>query len=67
MSVASKTTVGGYTNRENSDNIGQFDVSDKRDIEEFCAMLRKKGLEPVFKNWDAVLSEAGESATSTKQ
>ncbi len=67
MSVASKTTVGGYTNHEKSGNVGQFDVSDKRDIEEFCAMLRKKGLEPVFKNWDAVLSEVSESTTSTKQ
>jgi hypothetical protein len=25
-----------------------------RDVESFCAMLRGKHLEPVFKNWDAV-------------
>lgn len=51
MSVASKTTVGGY-GAEGSDE-GQFDVNDGRDVETFCAMLREHGLEPVFKNWDA--------------
>ncbi len=61
MSVASKTTVGGYA-EEGSEDVsrrsrakaeGQFDVSDARGVEEFCAMLRSKNLEPVFKNWDA--------------
>jgi 2-iminoacetate synthase len=51
MSVASKTTVGGYGD-EGSDE-GQFDVNDNRDVETFCAMLRSQDLEPVFKNWDA--------------
>jgi 2-iminoacetate synthase len=52
MSIASKTTVGGYGG-EGSDE-GQFDVSDDRGLDEFCAMLRTKQLEPVFKNWDGV-------------
>lgn len=51
MSVASKTTVGGYGD-EGSDE-GQFDVNDNREVEPFCAMLRSRELEPVFKNWDA--------------
>lgn len=53
MSIASKTTVGGYgsvcSNKE-----GQFDISDNRSLDEFCAMLRGKGLDPVFKNWDGI-------------
>ncbi len=53
MSVASKTTVGGYASSKDA-NTGQFDISDDRDVKTFCAMLRTKGLEPVFKNWDAV-------------
>lgn len=53
MSVASRTTVGGYSDHEDKDP-GQFDVSDARDVPAFCAMLRAKNLEPVFKNWDAV-------------
>jgi 2-iminoacetate synthase len=52
MSIASRTTVGGYGG--NGSEEGQFDVSDGRGLEEFCAMLRDKALEPVFKNWDCV-------------
>jgi 2-iminoacetate synthase len=51
MSVASRTTVGGYGG--DADDNGQFDVQDVRGVDEFCAALRKRGLEPVFKNWDA--------------
>jgi len=53
MSVASKTTVGGYSGAPAS-LIGQFDVSDTRDVETFCDVLRNKGLDPVFKNWDSI-------------
>ena len=53
MSVASRTTVGGYHEQLPSEH-GQFDVNDRRDVDSFCAMLRGKDLEPVFKNWDAV-------------
>ncbi len=52
MSIASKTTVGGYGDEGSEE--GQFDVSDDRGLDEFCAMLRSKKLEPVFKNWDEV-------------
>jgi len=52
MSVASKTTVGGYSN-ETEETTEQFAISDNRDVPTFCAMLRAKNLEPVFKNWDA--------------
>jgi 2-iminoacetate synthase len=53
MSVASRTTVGGYENGAAAD-AGQFEIDDNRDVESFCAMLRAHKLEPVFKNWDAV-------------
>jgi 2-iminoacetate synthase len=53
MSIASRTTVGGYQGPVESPD-GQFHVNDDRDIETFCAMLKGKGLEPVFKNWDKV-------------
>jgi len=52
MSVASKTTVGGYGDEGSEE--GQFDVNDNRDVETFCKMLRVHELEPVFKNWDEV-------------
>jgi 2-iminoacetate synthase len=53
MSVASRTTVGGYDDGRAEDE-GQFEIDDGRDVEAFCAMLRAHHLEPVFKNWDAV-------------
>lgn len=56
MSVASKTTVGGYSN-DSEESTEQFEISDERNIPEFCEMLRSKGLEPVFKNWDATYRE----------
>jgi 2-iminoacetate synthase len=53
MSIASRTTVGGYQ-AHNASPDGQFHVSDDRDVASFCAALEAKGLEPVFKNWDKV-------------
>ncbi len=52
MSVASRTTVGGY-DHAGEDGVGQFAVNDARSVEDFCLALRATGLEPVFKNWDA--------------
>lgn len=52
MSVASRTTVGGYDHAA-AGSVGQFAVNDARSVEDFCAALCAAGLEPVFKNWDA--------------
>ena len=68
MSIASRTTVGGYHDGSSADDglpelgQGQFKVSDNRSIEAFCAMLKSKELEPVFKNWDAVYRDITQSA-----
>jgi 2-iminoacetate synthase len=56
MSVASRTTVGGYA-EATAPSSPQFEIDDDRGVEEFSAMLRRKGLQPVFKNWDAVYRE----------
>ena len=42
------------------DETGQFEVHDRRGVDEFCATLRARGLEPVFKNWDAVYRVVGQ-------
>jgi 2-iminoacetate synthase len=57
MSVASRTTVGGYTDIASDTSTGQFEVADSRDVETFCAMLKKKGLQPVFKDWDRAFQD----------
>ena len=59
MSVASRTTVGGYGEMPAEDQ-GQFDVQDVRDVNQFCDAMRACGLEPVFKNWDAVFQSKSE-------
>jgi 2-iminoacetate synthase len=51
MSIASRTTVGGYLDTE-TPGASQFEVSDNRSAEAFCRALRAKEIEPVFKNWD---------------
>ncbi|WP_449258863.1 2-iminoacetate synthase ThiH [Chlorobium limicola] len=51
MSIASRTTVGGYTEPDNNKN-GQFHIHDDRSAEEFCKALKAKQIEPVFKNWE---------------
>lgn len=57
MSVASRTTVGGY--HEHAERSGgQFSVSDTRDVDAFLYVLENKGLQPVFKNWDSTFSRA---------
>lgn len=55
MSIASRTTVGGYHHAEDAGTT-QFEVSDDRSAEEFCRALRAKEIEPVFKNWDPVFN-----------
>ncbi len=57
MSVASRTTVGGY-HADASSKDGQFHVQDTRDVAAFCRSLRRLGLEPVFKNWEQVYRSA---------
>ena len=57
MSAGSRTTVGGYGEAEPTTE-GQFEVSDQRSVPDVCAMLRTRGLMPVFKNWDSVFRDA---------
>lgn len=35
---------------------GQFDIADERSAEEVAAVIQRLGYEPVWKDWDAVLS-----------
>lgn len=55
MSVASRTTVGGYSESA-QETEGQFEVSDTRDVASFCGELKRQGFEPVFKSWDSIFN-----------
>ena len=50
ISAGSCTAPGGYGQQEESSQ--QFAIDDDRDAEEICAMLRARGYDPVFKDWD---------------
>lgn len=54
MSAGSTTNPGGYGS--DTESLEQFEISDERSAAEVAAMLRNKGFEPVWKDWDPVYS-----------
>jgi len=56
MSAGSTTAVGGHTlAKEYIKNSIQFEISDKRDVNQIKKMLLEKGYQPVLKDWVGVL------------
>lgn len=53
MSAGSKTNPGGYAVEPAS--LEQFEISDERSPAQIAAMLKEKGYEPVWKDWDTTL------------
>lgn len=50
MSAGSKTNPGGYVVEPES--LEQFEISDERPVEEIAQLIRDKGYEAVWKDWD---------------
>jgi 2-iminoacetate synthase len=50
MSAGSSTAPGGYASPEESTR--QFNINDDRTVEEVAQMIRSKGYEAVWKDWD---------------
>ncbi len=59
ISAGSSTSPGGYGQQAESNQ--QFAIDDDRDAEEICAMLRAKGYDPVFKDWDRAFLDNSKS------
>lgn len=55
VSAASRTTVGGYAIHECNDS--QFDVMDRRSVDEIVDMLKRSGFDPVFTDWRRIPNE----------
>jgi 2-iminoacetate synthase len=53
ISAGSKTEPGGYSSSTHS--LEQFEVHDNRSPQEFADVIRSKGYEPVWKDWDQSL------------
>jgi 2-iminoacetate synthase len=54
MSAGSKTNPGGYSVDKQS--LEQFETSDERSAFEIAEIIRQKGYEPVWKDWDKTFS-----------
>jgi 2-iminoacetate synthase len=50
MSAGSRTSPGGYSHGDGT--AGQFEVNDGRSASDVVDMLKRQGLEPVWKDWD---------------
>lgn len=57
MSAGSRTDPGGYTHPQGKGAEAQFEIADHRDPESVAAVIRQKGYEPVWKDWDEVFLE----------
>jgi len=53
MSAGSKTNPGGYALA--TESLEQFEVSDERSATEIARMIREKGYEVVWKDWDKAM------------
>lgn len=49
MSAASSTEPGGYAHPDSA--LEQFEIDDQRSVEQIVQAIRKKDLDPVFKDW----------------
>ncbi len=57
MSAGVCTAVGGHADADETE--GQFEISDPRSVDEMCAVIRSKGYQPVFKDWEPLEGAAG--------
>ncbi|MBI4302740.1 MAG: 2-iminoacetate synthase ThiH [Chloroflexi bacterium] len=49
MSAGSSTAIGGHTDA--IDSIGQFEISDRRTVEEMRETISRSGYKPILKDW----------------
>ncbi|KPL92151.1 2-iminoacetate synthase ThiH [Vibrio sp. L5-1] len=54
MSAASKTQPGGYASGE--EELEQFEISDDRSAADVESMIRKRGFDPVWRDWHSAYS-----------
>ncbi len=57
LSAGSRTSPGGYSGR--TEATGQFEIDDQRTPAEVAAMIRERGFEPVWKDWDKAFQDPG--------
>ena len=63
LTVRGRIVAPDYQEGEDQLATGQFEISDERSPAEIAAVLRHRGLEPVWKDWDQALCGPEESFT----
>src|SRR6059036_1811693 len=58
MTVRGRIVAPEYQDGEDELATGQFEISDERSPAEIAAVLRRRGIEPVWKDWDQALCGA---------
>jgi 2-iminoacetate synthase len=56
LSAGSRTNPGGYSGRTGT--TGQFEIDDRRTPAQVASMIKQRGFEPVWKDWDKAFLEA---------
>jgi len=56
--VRGRIVAPEYQDGEDEVATGQFEISDERSPAEIAALLRRRGLEPIWKDWDQALCGA---------
>src|SRR6267378_787213 len=56
--VRGRIVAPEFQNGEDQLATGQFEISDERSPAEIAAVLRRRGFEPVWKDWDQALTSA---------
>ena len=56
--VRGRIVAPEYQDGEDESATGQFEISDERSPAEIAAVLRRRGLEPVWKDWDQAFCSA---------
>ncbi|MBG0789141.1 MAG: 2-iminoacetate synthase ThiH [Desulfovibrionaceae bacterium] len=60
MSAGVSTAVGGHSDTATDDkDVGQFEISDGRSVDEMCAVIKAQGFQPVFKDWEPIFGARG--------
>jgi 2-iminoacetate synthase len=57
QTVRGRIVAPEFQNGEDEVATGQFEISDERSPAEIAAVLRRRGLEPVWKDWDQALMQ----------
>jgi 2-iminoacetate synthase len=61
ISAGSNTSVGGYTLKSSEEQDPQFDIEDKRSVQDIVHLLKKRDFDPVLTDWRRIENDVVEN------